>query len=92
MNGTTFTMDLTGNSVGLTQFVTPVTTTNWDNRELGKDNGTTDGGGDFLGALDAKTDVTVLVTDSDNSLEYKLKIFWKSKKALKLFGSIYDLE
>ena len=71
MNGTTFAMDLAGNSVGLTQFVTPVTTTDWDNRELGKDNGTTDGGGDFLGALDAKTDVTVLVTDSDNSLDHR---------------------
>ena len=72
VDGTTFTVDLTGDSVWSTELVTPVTTSDWDNRELGKDDSTTDGGGDFLGALDAKTDVTVLVTDSDNSLNYQL--------------------
>jgi hypothetical protein len=55
--------------VRLTKNVTPVTTTDGDDRELGQDNGTTDGGGDFLGALDTQTNVAVRVTDKDKSLE-----------------------
>ena len=65
-------MDLAGNGMRLTKFVTPVAATDWDNGELGKDDGTTDGGGDFLGALDAKTDVAIFVTDGDNSLVLKI--------------------
>ena len=53
----------------LTKVGTPVTSSYGDNGELGEDDGATDGGGDFLGALDTETDVTVKVTDSDESLE-----------------------
>ena len=69
VDGATFTVDLTGDSVWRTELVTPVTTSDWDNRELSKDDGTTDGGGDFLGALDTKTDVTIFITNSDDGLE-----------------------
>ena len=58
-----------------TKLVTPVTSSDWDNRELGKDDSATDGGGDFLGALDAKADVAVLVTDGDNGLVHRVKLF-----------------
>ena len=61
-------MDLAGNGMGLTQLVTPVAATDWDDGQLGEDDGATDGGGDFLGALDTKADMAVLVTDGDNSL------------------------
>ena len=47
------------------ELVTPVTTSDWDNRELSKDDGTTDA----LGALDTKTDVTIFITKSDDGLE-----------------------
>lgn len=53
----------------LTELVTPVTSSDWDNGELGKDDSATDSGSDFLGALDAKADVTGTVTDSDDGLE-----------------------
>jgi len=69
VDGTTFTVDLSWDSVWCTELVTPVTTSDWDNRELGKDDGTTDSGGDFLGALDTKTDVTIFITNSDDGLE-----------------------
>ena len=69
MDGTALSVDLAGNGVGLTELVTPVAATDWDDGELGQDDGATDGGGDFLGALDTKTDVAVLVTDGDNSLK-----------------------
>ena len=36
---------------------------------LGEDDGTSDGGGDFLGALDSESDVSSSVTDSDDGLE-----------------------
>jgi len=55
--------------VGLADLVTPVTTTDGDNGELGGDDGATDGGGDFLGALDSEANVTVVVADSDERLE-----------------------
>ena len=53
----------------LTESSTPVTPSDGNNGELGEDDSTTDSGGDFLGALDTETDVTVKVTDSDESLE-----------------------
>merc|ERR1719497_169968 len=62
-------MDLAGHGMGLTELVAPVAATDGDDRQLGQDDGTADGGGDFLGALDAKADVAVLVTDGDNGLK-----------------------
>jgi len=47
----------------------PVATADWDEAELGEDDGTADGGGDFLRALDAETAVAVGVTDDDVGLE-----------------------
>jgi len=69
VDGTALAVDLGRNGVRFTKLVTPVTSSDWDNRELGKDDSATDGGGDFLGALDSKTDVTVSVTNADDSLE-----------------------
>lgn len=63
------TRDLHGHSVGLTKSVTPVTTSHRDRGELGNNDGTTDSGSDFLGALDTKTKVAVRVTDGDEGLE-----------------------
>ena len=53
----------------LTKVGTPVTTTDGDDGELGNDDGGADGSGDFLGSLDAETDVTLGVTNDDNGLE-----------------------
>jgi hypothetical protein len=55
--------------VGFTDLVTPVTATDWNDRELGEDDGSADSGGDFLAALNSQTDVTVAVTDGDEGLE-----------------------
>lgn len=60
---------LHGDSVGLTKSVTPVSTTNGDGGELGDNDGTTDGSGDLLGALDTETKVALGVTDGNESLE-----------------------
>lgn len=61
--------DLHGDGVGLSDVRTPVAATDGDDRELGEDDGTADGTGDLLGALDTETDVAVEVTDSDEGLE-----------------------
>jgi hypothetical protein len=53
----------------LTNFISPVTTSDWHDRELGQDNCTADSSSNFLGALDTEADMTIFVTDSDNSLE-----------------------
>lgn len=50
---------LAGHSVGFTDLVTPVTSPDWHDRELGQNNGTTDSGGYLLGALHTETDVAI---------------------------------
>lgn len=68
-DGTTLSRLLSGQRVGLSERRTPVSTTNGKDRELGNDNGGTDGCRDFLGGLDAETDVTFRITDDDDGLE-----------------------
>lgn len=67
-NGTTLTSDLTWQRVRSTQVGTPVTSSDWDDGQLGDDDGSLDGGSNFLGGLDTQTNVTVGVTNDDNSL------------------------
>jgi hypothetical protein len=55
--------------VRLTKVGTPVPTSNGNDTELCDDDGGTDCGGDFLGGLDSQTDVTLRISDDDDSLE-----------------------
>lgn len=55
--------------MGLLNVVTPVSSPDGDNRQLGDNDGTPDSSGDFLGTLDTETDVTVKVTNGNESLE-----------------------
>lgn len=55
--------------MGTAELVSPVTTTDGDNGELGGDDGSTDGGRHFLGALHAEADVSIVISDGDESLE-----------------------
>ena len=68
-DGARLARDLLGNGVGLTDLVSPVSTPDGDNGELGGDDGTADGVGDFLGALDTETNVAVGVTNGNEGLE-----------------------
>jgi len=52
-----------------TGHTSPVSSSNWDDVQLGGDDGTSDGSGDFRGALNSKTDVSVVVSDGDEGLE-----------------------
>lgn len=52
-----------------TEVGTPVASSHGDDAELGDDDGSADGGSDFLGCLDAETDVTLGVANDDNGLE-----------------------
>ena len=53
----------------LSELSTPVTSSNGNDRELGEDDGSSDGGSDFLCALDTETEMAVKVSDSDERLE-----------------------
>jgi hypothetical protein len=53
----------------LTEVGTPVTTSDGKDGELGDDDGGADGGCDFLGGLDAETNVAFAVADDDDCLE-----------------------
>lgn len=53
----------------LTKIGTPVASTNREDRELCDDDGGTDGGCDFFGGLDSKSDMTFAVTNDHDGLE-----------------------
>jgi hypothetical protein len=55
--------------VWFTEVGTPVAATDGQDGELGDDDGGTDGGCDFLGGLDAETDVTLAIANNDDGLE-----------------------
>ena len=61
--------NLHGDSVGLTESVTPVATSDGDGGKLGNNDGTTDGSSNFLGALNTETKVAVGVTNGNEGLE-----------------------
>lgn len=52
-----------------TEVGAPITTTDWDDRKLGKDDCTADSRCNFLCALDAETDMAVKVPDGNEGLE-----------------------
>lgn len=53
----------------LTDLVPPVASAHGDNGELGQDDGSADGGGHLLGALNNQTNVAVVVPDGNKRLE-----------------------
>lgn len=55
--------------MGFTESSTPVTSSDGNDREFGKDDGAANGSCDFLCALDAETNMAIKVTDSNESLE-----------------------
>merc|ERR1719446_671780 len=61
--------DLAGHGVGATNLVTPEAPPDGDDGELGEDDGATNGSGHLLGALHTETNMTVVVSNSDESLE-----------------------
>jgi len=68
-DGSALSGHLRGNGVGFTDLVTPESSPDGNDGELGEGDGTTDGSGHLLAALNAKTNVSVVVTNSDESLE-----------------------
>lgn len=49
--------------------VSPIASSDWDQVQLGINESTLDGNLDFLGDFNTESDVTVLVTDGNNGLE-----------------------
>jgi len=68
-DGTTLSSHLHGDSVGLTDSVTPISSADRNNVDLGVNDGSTDSGSNFLGALDSESDVSVVVSDNDECLK-----------------------
>lgn len=68
-DGTALAGLLGGERVRLTEVGTPVTSSDGHNAELGDDDGRADGGSDFLGGLDAETNVALGVTNDNDGLE-----------------------
>ena len=63
-DGATLASHLAGDSVRTTNLVAPETSSDRNNGELGQDDGASDGSGDLLGALDTKTNVSIIVSNS----------------------------
>jgi len=68
-HGSTLSGNLHGNSVWVSDHVTPISTAHGHDSQLGDDDSTTDGGGNFLRAFDAQTNMTIRVTDDNEGLE-----------------------
>jgi len=68
-DGSALSVDLRRDGVGHTVHPSPVSTTDRDNVELGNDDGTANSVGNLTGALDTESDVSAIVSDSDESLE-----------------------
>jgi len=64
-----FSSNLGWDGVRSTDFVTPVTSSDWNNTEFSLDDGSSDGGGNFLSAFNSKTNVSISVSDDDVGLE-----------------------
>ena len=60
---------LAWNSEGLANFVPPVASPHRDNGKFGQDDGPSDGSGNLLGAPNTKTNMTIVVPNSIESLE-----------------------
>lgn len=67
-DGTAASGNLAGHGMGFTDLVTPVSSPDRDDGQLGQDDGTTDGCGHLFGAFHTQTDVAVVVTNGDESL------------------------
>ena len=52
-----------------TELVAPITTSYGNNGQFGLNDGTTDGSGDFFGALHSQTNMPIVISDSNESLE-----------------------
>ena len=63
------TTNLARDGVGLADLVTPVSTTDGDNGQLGGDDSSSDSSGDFLRALDSETNMAIVISDGDEGLE-----------------------
>lgn len=68
-DGTALAALLAGQGVRLTEVGSPVASSDGDDAQLGDNDGGTDSSGNFLGGLDAETDVALRVTDDDDGLE-----------------------
>ena len=94
-DGTALACNLARDGVGFTDLVTPVTTTNWNDRELGQNNGTTNSSGNFFWTLDSQTNMTIVITNScwwnwlecENEIEINVKLTNKSLEASTLTSS-----
>ena len=53
----------------ITDLVTPIASSDWDKLELSMDKGTLDSNLDFLSDLNSETDVTILISNSNDCLE-----------------------
>jgi hypothetical protein len=55
--------------VDLADLVTPIASTDWHKGKFSADEGTFDSNLDFLGELDTKTNVAIVITNNNDSLE-----------------------
>merc|ERR1711937_402038 len=68
-NAATLASDLARYCVGLANLVTPITATNRDDRKLSQDDSSTNSSSNFLGAFYPETNMTIEVSNGNESLE-----------------------
>lgn len=59
---------LAGNSVRFADLITPISSSNWNNWQLGQNDSSSDGSGHFFRALNTQTHMAIVVANSYKSL------------------------
>jgi len=68
-DGTTFSGNLCGDSVGQTDSVTPISSSNRNDCEFGQNNSSSDGVGNFFRAFNSQTQMSVGISNNNEGFE-----------------------
>jgi len=67
--GSALSSDFSGDSVGKSDLVSPISSSDWDDSQFGGGDCSSDGSGNFLCAFNSETDVSIEISDNNESLE-----------------------
>lgn len=68
-DGTALSSNFAWNSVDFSDLVTPISSSDWDNVQLGLNDSSSDGSGNFFSALNSQTNVSVVISNNNEGLE-----------------------
>jgi len=68
-NRSTLASDFGWDSVRSSDLISPISSSDWNHREFGQNDSTTNGCGNFFGTFNSKTQMSVVISNNDKSFE-----------------------